>query len=220
MTTICATLADAVQGIGDGASIMVGGFGQAGMPGGLLEALLDTGATGLTIISNNAGQGENPLAALFRENRVVRVICSYPRTSGSVWFEKRWASGDLTLDLVPQGTLAERMRIAGAGLGGVYTPTGYGTQIAEGKETRVIDGRGYVLEAPLSADVALIRAEVGDRWGNLRYRATARNFNPVMAMAGRLVVAQVRRVSDEPLDPETVVTPGIFVDRIAVHDDR
>ena len=220
MPTICPDLATAVAGIGDGATIMVGGFGQAGMPGGLLSALLDTGATGLTIISNNAGQGDNPLGALFREGRVARIVCSYPRTSGSVWFEKRWAEGAVALDLVPQGTLAERMRAAGAGLGGFFTPTGYGTEIAEGKETRVIDGRGHVLEAPLGADVALIRAEVADRWGNLRYRATARNFNPVMAMAGRLVVVQARRLSDAPLDPETIVTPGIYVDRVAVLDER
>ncbi|PZX11222.1 3-oxoacid CoA-transferase/3-oxoadipate CoA-transferase alpha subunit [Palleronia aestuarii] len=220
MVLICEATSEALAGIGDGATIMVGGFGLAGVPFGLLDALLEGGARDLTIISNNAGQEENALALLFRERRVAKLVASYPRTSGSIWFETRWQAGEVALELVPQGTLAERIRAAAAGLGGFFTPTGYGTALAEGKETRMIDGRGYVLEDPLPADVALIRAEEADAWGNLRYRATARNFNPVMAMAGRLTIVEIRRILTEPIDPETVVTPGIFVDRLVVHDHR
>ncbi|SET35996.1 3-oxoacid CoA-transferase subunit A [Paracoccus homiensis] len=213
-------LARAVAPITDGASVMIGGFGASGIPFGLIDALLDHGATGLTVISNNAGAGDTGIGRLLKENRVAKVICSYPRSPGSVWFERRYEAGQIALEVVPQGTLAERMRAAGAGLGGFFTPTGYGTRLAEGKETRVIDGRGYVLEAPLSADFALLRAEAGDPWGNLRYRVTARNFNPVMATAARHAIAEVRHLSTQPLDPETVGTPGIFVQSLTEYGVR
>lgn len=213
-------LGSAVASIQDGATIMVGGFGEAGIPFGLLDALLAQGATGLTIISNNAGSYDAGAAALLREGRVAKVICSYPRTPGSIWFERRYEAGEVELEIVPQGTLAERIRAAGAGLGGFLTPTGYGTKLAEGKECRVIDGRGYVFETPLHADFALVRAERGDRWGNLTFHATARNFNPVMAMAARHTIAEVRCLQDDPIPPEQVMTPGIFVDRVAEYGVR
>ncbi|RJK96683.1 3-oxoacid CoA-transferase subunit A [Paracoccus aestuarii] len=213
-------LETAVAPITDGARIMIGGFGSSGIPFGLIDALLDHGARDLTIISNNAGAGETGIATLLREGRVGRVICSYPRSPGSIWFERRFEAGEIELEVVPQGTLAERIRAAGAGLGGFLTPTGYGTLLARGKETRMIDGRGYVLEAPLPADFALLRAERADPWGNLSYHATARNFNPVMAMAARHAVAEVRHVQDAPLDPETVVTPGIFVQGVVPYEVR
>ncbi|WP_417839569.1 3-oxoacid CoA-transferase subunit A [Tritonibacter scottomollicae] len=213
-------LESAVAPIFDGAAVMIGGFGSSGIPFGLIDALLAQGATGLTVISNNAGAGETGIAKLLKAGRVARVICSYPRTPGSIWFEKRYEAGEIELEVVPQGTLAERIRAAGAGLGGFLTPTGYGTRLAEGKETRMIDGRGYVLEAPLHADFALLRAERGDKWGNLSYHATARNFNPVMAMAARHAVAEVRDLSDDPLDPEHVVTPGIFVQSVVEYEVR
>ncbi|WP_174803067.1 3-oxoacid CoA-transferase subunit A [Martelella limonii] len=215
-----ADLETAVAPINDGASVMIGGFGSSGIPYGLIDALLDQGATGLTVISNNAGAGETGIARLLKAGRVAKVICSYPRTPGSVWFEKRYQAGEVALEVVPQGTLAERIRAAGAGLGGFLTPTGYGTLLAEGKETRVIDGRGYVLEAPLPADFALLRAERGDRWGNLSFHATARNFNPIMAMGARHAVAEVRHLSETPLDPEHVVTPGIFVKSVVEYGVR
>lgn len=215
-----ADLESAVASIPDGASVMIGGFGSSGIPFGLIDALLAQGATGLTVISNNAGAGETGIAKLLKAGQVAKVICSYPRTPGSIWFEKRYEAGEIELEVVPQGTLAERMRAAGAGLGGFLTPTGYGTLLAEGKETRVIDGRGYVMEAPLHADFALLRAESGDKWGNLNFHATARNFNPVMAMASRHAVAEVRRLSEAPLDPEHVVTPGIFVQGVVEHGVR
>ncbi|WP_319530178.1 3-oxoacid CoA-transferase subunit A [uncultured Cohaesibacter sp.] len=214
------TLSEAVSGIPDGAVIMVGGFGATGVPLGLVEALLDLGSTGLTLISNNAGAGETGLARLLKEGRIAKVICSYPRSPGSIWFEKRYEAGEIELEVVPQGTLAERIRAAGAGLGGVFTPTGYGTRLAEGKETRVIDGRGYVLEAPLHADFALVRAEQGDRYGNLSFHATARNFNPVMAMAAKHTIAEVRHLREDFLDPEHVVTPGIFVQTLVEYGVR
>jgi 3-oxoadipate CoA-transferase alpha subunit len=172
------------------------------------------------VISNNAGAGEIGIAKLLKAGRVAKVICSYPRSPGSIWFERRYEEGAVDLEVVPQGTLAERIRAAGAGLGGFLTPTGYGTLLAEGKESRMIDGRGYVLEAPLHADFALLRAERGDKWGNLSYHATARNFNPVMAMASRHAVAEVRELSGEPLDPEHVVTPGIFVQGVVEYGVR
>lgn len=215
-----ADLASAVAPIGDGASVMIGGFGSSGIPFGLIDALLAQGASGLTIISNNAGTGETGIARLLQAGRVAKVICSYPRSPGSIWFERRYKAGEIELEIVPQGTLAERIRAAGAGLGGFLTPTGYGTLLAEGKETRVIDGRGYVFEPPLAADFALIRAERGDRWGNLSFHATARNFNPVMAMAARHTIAEVRQLSGEPLDPETVITPGIFVQSVTEYGLR
>lgn len=215
-----ADLASAVAPIGDAASVMIGGFGSSGIPFGLIDALLDRGASGLTIISNNAGTGETGIARLLQAGRVAKVICSYPRSPGSIWFERRYKAGEIELEIVPQGTLAERMRAAGAGLGGFLTPTGYGTLLAEGKETRVIDGRGYVFEAPLAADFALIRAERGDPWGNLSFHATARNFNPVMAMAARHTIAEVRHLSAAPLDPESVITPGIFVQSVTEYGPR
>lgn len=213
-------LATAVAPIGDGASVMIGGFGSSGIPFGLIDALLAHGASRLTIISNNAGAGETGIAKLLKAGRVAKVICSYPRSPGSIWFEKRFEAGEIDLEVVPQGTLAERIRAAGAGIGGFLTPTAYGTQLADGKETRVIDGRGYVMEAPLAADFALLRADRGDKWGNLAYHATARNFNPVMAMAADHAIAEVRAISDEPLDPERVVTPGIFVDKVVQYEVR
>ncbi|SIS63685.1 3-oxoacid CoA-transferase subunit A [Paracoccus saliphilus] len=213
-------LATAVAPIFDGAVVMVGGFGNSGIPAGLLTALLEQGARELTIISNNAGAGEDGISSLLREKRVSKVICSYPRSPGSIWFERRYEAGEIELEIVPQGTLAERIRAAGAGLGGFLTPTAYGTLLAEGKETREIDGVGYVFEKPLAADFALIRAEAGDRWGNLRYHATARNFNPVMATAASHSIAEVRHLSGDALDPEAVITPGIFVDRIVEYGVR
>ena len=213
-------LAAAVAPVFDGAVIMVGGFGTSGIPFGLLAALLDHGAQDLTIIANNAGTGDDALALLLREKRVRKVICSYPRSPGSVWFEKRYEEGSIELEVVPQGTLAERIRAAGAGIGGFFTPTAYGTLLAEGKETRIIDGTGYVFENPLPADFALIRAEHADRWGNLRYHATAQNFNPVMATAAKHTIAEVRGLTGEPLRPETVITPGIFVDSVVEYGVR
>ncbi|WBU58413.1 3-oxoacid CoA-transferase subunit A [Paracoccus sediminicola] len=213
-------MAEAVAPIFDGASVMIGGFGSSGIPFGLIDALLDQGAKELTIISNNAGAGETGIARLLKEGRVAKVICSYPRSPGSIWFERRFEAGEIALEVVPQGTLAERIRAAGAGLGGFLTPTGYGTRLADGKETRMIDGLGYVLEAPLHADFALLRAERGDKWGNLSYHATARNFNPVMAAAARHSIAEVRHLLDEPLDPETVVTPGIFLQSVVEYGVR
>ena len=214
------SLATAVAPIPDGASVMIGGFGSSGIPFGLIDALLEQGATDLTIISNNAGAGETGIAKLLKAGRVAKVICSYPRSPGSIWFEKRYEAGEIDLEVVPQGTLAERIRAAGAGIGGFLTPTGYGTRLAEGKEVREIDGQGYVMEAPLPADFALIRAARGDKWGNLGFHATARNFNPVMAMAADHAIAEVRALSAEPLDPETVVTPGIFVDCFVEYEVR
>jgi 3-oxoadipate CoA-transferase alpha subunit len=210
-----ATVADAVEGIEDGATVLVGGFGASGVPVDLVHALLDRGTTDLTVVTNNAGSGETDVAALLRERRVRRIVCSYPRSSGSVWFEERWRAGEVELELVPQGTLSERMRAAAAGLGGFFTPTGADTRLAEGKEVRVIDGRRHVFEQPLRGDVALVRAARADRWGNLVYRTAARNFGPTMAAAAALTVVQVDEfVELGELDPEAVVTPGIFVDRV------
>ena len=215
-----ADLASAVAPITDGASVMIGGFGSSGIPFGLIDALLEQGATDLTIISNNAGAGETGIAKLLKAGRVAKVICSYPRSPGSIWFERRYEAGEIALEVVPQGTMAERIRAAGAGLGGFLTPTAYGTLLAEGKETRMIDGRGYVLESPLHADFALLRAERGDRWGNLSFHATARNFNPVMAAAARHSIVEVRHMSAEPLNPEHVVTPGIFIQSVVEYGVR
>ncbi len=206
-----ADLTAAVAAVHHGAVVMIGGFGTSGIPYGLIGALVAQGARDLTIISNNAGEGEAGISALLREGRVAKVICSYPRTPGSVWFERRYEAKEVELEVVPQGTLAERIRAAGAGLGGFLTPTGFGTPLAEGKETRIIDGRGYVFEQPLHAEFALVRAETADRWGNLRYHATARNFNPVMATAAHATIVEAREVIDGAIPPEEVVTPGIFV---------
>jgi 3-oxoadipate CoA-transferase alpha subunit len=212
---ICADTDEAVAGVQDGATVLVGGFGMAGMPVPLIDALIRQGATDLTVVSNNAGNGDTGLAALLAAGRVRKVICSFPRQSDSWVFDGLYRAGRIELEVVPQGTLAERMRAAGAGIGGFFCPTGVGTPLAEGKETREINGRTYVLELPLRGDVALVGAHCGDRMGNLVYRKTARNFGPVMAMAATTVVAQVREVVDiGALDPEAVVTPSIYVDRI------
>jgi len=213
-------LATAVARIHDGAQIMIGGFGSSGIPFGLIDALLDHGARELTVIANNAGAQETGIAKLLKEERIAKVICSYPRSPGSIWFERRYEAGEIELEVVPQGTLAERIRAAGAGIGGFLTPTAYGTLLAEGKETRVIDGRGYVMEMPLHADFALLRADRGDKWGNLCFHGTARNFNPVMASAAKYSIAEVREISDAPLDPELVVTPGIFVQGVVEYGVR
>ena len=210
-----ASAAEAVAGIDDGATVAIGGFGEAGSPTELIHALIDRGARGLTVVANNAGNGHVGLAALLERRRVARMVCSYPRSSHSEVFEALYKAGEVALELVPQGTLAERLRAAGAGLGGFYTPTAVGTVLAEGKERRTIDGAEYVLETPLAADYALVKAETADRWGNLTYRLAARNFSPVMCMAARTTIVQARRLAElGTIPPETVVTPGIFVDRV------
>jgi 3-oxoadipate CoA-transferase, alpha subunit len=212
---IVASCEAALADVQDGATVMIGGFGTAGLPNELTEALIARGAKDLTIVNNNAGNGDSGLAALIGAGRVRKIICSFPRQADSHHFDALYRSGRIELELVPQGNLAERIRAAGAGIGGFFTPTGYGTELAKGKETRVIDGRGYVLEAPIHADFALIKAERGDRWGNLTYRMTARNFGPVMAMAAKVTVATVHEVVElGGLDPEAVVTPGLFVQRV------
>ncbi|MEU8711994.1 3-oxoacid CoA-transferase subunit A [Streptomyces sp. NPDC048663] len=216
MTThLCAGTDEAVAGVQDGATVLVGGFGMAGMPVALIDALIRQGATGLTVVSNNAGNGDTGLAALLAAGRVRKVICSFPRQTDSWVFDGLYRAGRIELEVVPQGTLAERLRAAGAGIGAFYCPTGAGTLLAEGKEVREIDGRLHVLEYPIRGDVALIGAHRADRMGNLVYRKTARNFGPVMATAASTVVAQVREVVETgAIDPETVVTPSIFVDRV------
>jgi len=210
-----ASLAEAVAGVRDGAIVLCAGFGAVGGPDELLDALLEQGAKDLVAVANNAGSGDRGLAALIANGRVRKVICSYPRSDRPHAFESAYKAGKLELELVPQGTLSERMRCAAAGLGGFYSPVGVGTRLAEGKETREIDGRLYVLEKPLRGDVAFCKALKADRWGNLVYRKSARNFNPVMAMAADLTVVQVKDfVPLGELDPECIHTPGIFVDRI------
>ncbi len=205
----------ALADVHDGATVMIGGFGTAGLPNELIDALIARGCRDLTIVNNNAGNGDTGLAALLAARRVRKIICSFPRQTDSHHFDRLYRAGQIELELVPQGNLAERIRAAGAGIGAFFTPTGYGTDLAKGKETRVIDGRGYVLEAPIHADFALIKAERGDRWGNLIYRMTARNFGPIMAMAARVAVASVHEVVElGELDPEAVVTPGLFVQRV------
>ncbi|WP_151993345.1 3-oxoacid CoA-transferase subunit A [Buttiauxella massiliensis] len=210
-----ASLEEAVAGIFDGATIMIGGFGTAGQPTHLIDALIDQGACDLTIINNNAGNGEVGLAALLKAGRVRKMVCSFPRQVDSQIFDDLYRCGKVELELVPQGNLAARIQAAGAGLGAVFTPTGFGTPLADGKETREIDGRQYVLEYPLKADFALIKAYEGDRWGNLVYRKAARNFGPIMATAATVTIAEVSRlVQLGDLDPENIVTPGIFVQRL------
>ncbi len=212
---IVASLAQALHDVQDGATVLVGGFGGAGQPVELLDALVAQGARELTIVANNAGNGETGLAGLLKAGRVRKLICSFPRAADGQVFEALYKAGQVELELVPQGNLAERIRAAGAGIGGFFTPTGYGTDLARGKETRNIAGRDYVLEYPIHADLALIRADRADRWGNLTFRKAARNFNPVMAMAARCTIAQARElVPLGDLDPETIVTPGIFVNRV------
>ncbi|KMO14880.1 3-oxoadipate CoA-transferase [Methylobacterium platani JCM 14648] len=210
-----ASVVDALHGIEDGSTILLGGFGAVGQATHLIEGLIETGAKDLTVVANNAGYGRVGLARLLEAGRVRKLICSFPRIAGSTIFESLYRAGRLELELVPQGTLAERMRAAGAGVPAFFTPTGVGTRLAEGKETREIGGRTHVLEYALPGDVALVEAWQADRWGNLRYRAAGRNFNPVVAMAGRLTIVQTQHIAKlGELDPETVVTPGIFVDRV------
>jgi len=212
---IANSVAQALDGIKDGATIMIGGFGTAGIPNELIDGLIAHGAKDLTIVNNNAGNGEQGLAGLLKTGRVRKIICSFPRQTDSYVFDELYRSGKLELELVPQGNLSERIRAAGAGIGAFFTPTGYGTELAKGKETRLIDGKHYVLEYPIQGDVALIKAESGDRWGNLTYRMTARNFGPSMAMACKRTVASVHEIVElGALDPETIVTPAIFVSQI------
>jgi 3-oxoadipate CoA-transferase alpha subunit len=205
----------ALADVPNGATIMIGGFGGAGMPVALIDALIAQGARELTIVNNNAGNGDTGLAALIAAKRVKKILCSFPRQSDSWHFDKAYRAGELELELVPQGTLAERIRAAGAGIGAFYTPTAFGTDLAKGKETRRIGDRDYVLEFPIHADYAIIKADRADRWGNLAYRKTARNFAPIMAAAARCTVVQVRETVElGTLDPETIITPGIFVRRV------
>ena len=209
------TLADAVLGIEDGSTVAVSGFGEAGIPTELIHALIDQGAKDLTLVNNNAGTGHLGVSALLQAGRVKKVICSFPRSAKSVVFQELYKQGKIELEVVPQGTLAERIRAGGAGIGGFYTPTATGTPLAEGKEVRAIDGRDYVLEFPLHADVALIKADKADPWGNLTYRKAARNFAPAMCMAAELTIVQTREIVGlGDIDPEHVVTPSIFVDRV------
>ncbi|MDO5624323.1 MAG: 3-oxoacid CoA-transferase subunit A [Pseudomonadota bacterium] len=214
------TVADALAGVADGATVLIGGFGTAGIPNELIEGLIAQGAKDLTLVCNNAGNGEHGIAALIQARRVRKIICSFPRQADSHVFDAAYRAGALELELVPQGNLAERLRAAGAGVGAFFTPTGYGTELAKNadgspKETRRINGRDHVLEYPIHGDVALVKAERCDRWGNLTYRMAARNFGPVMAMAAKCTVASVHEVvALGELDPESIVTPGIFVSKV------
>ena len=210
-----ASAAEALADVKDGSIVMIGGFGTAGMPFTLIDALIAQGAKHLTVVANNAGNGNTGLAALLKAGRVRKILCSFPRQTDSWVFDELYRAGKIELEVVPQGNLAERIRAAGAGIGAFYCPTGYGTLLAGNRETRSINGRDYVLEYPIQGDVALIRAHKADRWGNLVYRKTARNFGPVMAMGARTTVAEVNEVvALGALDPEAIVTPGIFVQRI------
>jgi 3-oxoadipate CoA-transferase alpha subunit len=212
---VVASVEEAVSGIADGSTILIGGFGTAGMPFHLVDALITQGARDLTIVSNNAGNGETGLAALLKARRVRKIICSFPRQTDSWVFDGLYRAGEIELEVVPQGNLAERMRAAGAGIGAFFCPTGYGTLLAGDRETRSIGGRNYVLEYPIHGDFALIKASKADRWGNLVFRKTARNFGPVMATAASTAIVEVDEVVElGALDPEAVVTPGIFVQRV------
>ncbi|MBA4328261.1 MAG: 3-oxoadipate CoA-transferase [Polaromonas sp.] len=216
---IAGSVAEALAGVQDGATVLIGGFGTAGIPNELIDGLIAQGAKDLTVVNNNAGNGDTGLAALLRTGRVRKIICSFPRQADSHVFDELYRSGKLELELVPQGNLAERIRAAGAGIGAFFSPTGYGTEMAKGKETREINGKGYVLEMPIHGDVALIKAERGDRWGNLMYRKAARNFGPVMATASRLTVATVHEIAElGDMEPEHIVTPGIYVHQIVKID--
>lgn len=209
------SVAEALDGVEDGATVLVGGFGLAGQPIALIDGLRERGTKDLTIVANNAGNGDTGLAALLKAGQVRKVICSFPRQVDSWVFDELYRAGKIELEVVPQGNLAERIRAGGAGIGGFFTPTGVGTLLAEGKETRVIDGREYVLESPIKGDVALIGAYQGDQLGNLVYRKTSRNFNPVMATAATITIAQVDEIVEVgSLDPESIVTPAIYVDRV------
>lgn len=215
VSKISTSIEAAVSDVPDGATVLIGGFGGAGMPNELIDGLIAQGASNLTVVANNAGNAEFGLAALLKAGRVRKVICSFPRQADSYVFDGLYRAGKIELELVPQGNLAERIRAAGAGIGGFFTRVGYGTELAKGKEVREINGEMYVLEAPIHADFALIKAERGDRWGNLTYRMAARNFGPVMAMAAKTTVASVHEIVElGELDPETIVTPGIFVQRV------
>jgi 3-oxoadipate CoA-transferase, alpha subunit len=212
---IAASVAQALAGTADGATVMIGGFGTAGIPNELIDGLIEQGAKDLTVVNNNAGNADTGLAALLKAGRVRKIICSFPRQADSYVFDELYRAGKLELELVPQGNLAERIRAAGAGIGAFFTPTGYGTELAKGKETREIHGRQYVLEHPIYADLALIKAERGDRWGNLEYRKAARNFGPVMATAAQRTVATVHEIVElGAMNPEHIVTPGIHVSKI------
>jgi 3-oxoadipate CoA-transferase alpha subunit len=212
---IVPSLAEAVADIRDGATVMISGFGTAGIPGELIDALIAQGARDLTVVNNNAGNGDAGVASLLAARRVRKIICSFPRQVDSWVFDGLYRAGEIELELVPQGNLAERIRAAGAGIGAFFTPTGYGTLLAEGKETREIGGKHYVLEYPIHADYALVKADRGDRWGNVVYRKTARNFGPIMATAAKCTIVQVRETVElGALDPEAIVTPGIFVHRV------
>ena len=215
VSKVVASAEEAVADIADGSTILVGGFGNAGMPAQLMDALIAQGARDLTVVCNNAGNGDTGLAALLKTKRVTKIICSFPRQADSYVFDALFRAGEIELEVVPQGNLVERLRAAGAGIGAFYTPTSHGTILAEGKESRTIDGRDYVLEYPIRADIAIIKAFKGDRWGNLVYRKTARNFGPVMAMAAQTTIAQVDEIVElGALDPEAIITPGIFVYRV------
>lgn len=217
---IAASVAEALSSVQDGATVLIGGFGTAGIPNELIDGLIEHGARELTVVNNNAGNGDAGLAALLKTGRVRKIICSFPRQADSFVFDELYRSGRIELELVPQGNLAERLRAAGAGVGAFFTPTGFGTELAKNpdgspKETRVINGKSYVLEYPIHGDVALIKAEIGDRWGNLNFRKAARNFGPVMATAAQRTVATVHEIVElGQLDPEAIVTPGIFVSHI------
>jgi 3-oxoadipate CoA-transferase alpha subunit len=212
---IAPSIAQALADVKDGSTVLIGGFGTAGIPAELIDGLIEQGAKDLTVVNNNAGNAEHGLAALLKAGRVRKIICSFPRQADSYVFDELYRSGKLELELVPQGNLAERIRAAGAGIGAFFCPTAYGTELAKGKETREINGKHYVLEHPIHGDVALIKAEAGDRWGNLTYRMSARNFGPVMATAARQTIATVHRIAElGELDPEAIVTPGIYVNKI------
>ena len=209
------SIAESLADVKDGATVLVGGFGGAGMPNELIDGLIAQGARDLTIVNNNAGNGETGLAALLKAGQVRKLICSFPRQADSHIFDGLYRAGKVELELVPQGNLAERMRAAGAGIGAFFCPTAYGTDLAKGKETRIINGKPYVLEFPIHGDVAIVKAETGDRWGNLTYRKAARNFGPVMAAAAKCTIAQVySTVELGGLDPENIITPGIYVQRV------
>ena len=215
INTIAASIAEALADVKDGSTVLIGGFGTSGIPGELIDGLIEQGAKDLTVVNNNAGNADYGLAALLKTGRVRKIICSFPRQVDSWVFDELYRSGKLELELVPQGNLAERMRAAGAGIGAFFCPTSYGTELAKGKETREINGKQYVLEYPIHGDVALIKAEAGDRWGNLVYRKAARNFGPVMATAAKKTVATVFELKElGELDPEAVVTPGIYVSQV------
>ena len=209
------SMAEALEGVRDGSTVLIGGFGAVGQPNQLIDGLIEQGAKDLTAVANNAGTGHVGLARLMELGRVRKIICSFPRSAGSVVFEQLYREGKIELEIVPQGTMAERMRAAGAGIPAFFTATSVGTQLARGKEQREFNGRSYVMENAIEADVALVEAWEADRWGNLTYRSSGRNFNPVMAMAAKLTIVQTQHVRElGELDPEKIVTPGIFVNRV------